>query len=149
MHLVDAAPHDRVRIEPPGVIPVPLEHGVVDAPRLRLRQDSRDGLDLFALGLPNAALLAIVTRGVLLIRFVFHDPSSVMTSSLSPSGTTQIGVGLGWPSLVNVVNSKYFVMTEVHSSCGGPARVRARLDRARRTKLYQRESPRNMRDNLQ
>jgi hypothetical protein len=57
--------------------------------------------------LPNAALLAIVTLGVLLIRFVFHDPSSVMTSSLSPSGTPQIGVGLGRPSLVNVVNSRY------------------------------------------
>src|ERR1700741_1236423 len=58
-------------------------------------------------GLPNAALLAIVTLGVLLIRLVFHDPSSVITRSLSPSGTPPMGVGLGRPSLVKVVNSRY------------------------------------------
>jgi hypothetical protein len=29
------------------------------------------------LGLPSAALFAIMTLGVLLIRLVFHDPSSV------------------------------------------------------------------------
>src|SRR5580693_4883712 len=59
-------------------------------------------------GLPNAALFAIVTRGVFLIRLVFHDPSPVITRSLLPSGTPQIGVGLGRPSLVNVVSSRYF-----------------------------------------
>src|ERR1700758_276535 len=58
-------------------------------------------------GLPSAVLRAIVTRGVFLIRLVFHDPSSVITKSLSPSGTPQIGVGLGRPSLVNVVKSRY------------------------------------------
>ena len=30
-----------------------------------------------------------------------------MTRSLPPSGTPQIGVGLGRPSLVNVVKSRY------------------------------------------
>ncbi|SHU75325.1 Uncharacterised protein [Mycobacteroides abscessus subsp. abscessus] len=42
------------------------------------------------------------------MRLVFHDPSSVMISSLSPSGTPHTGVGLGLPSLVNVVSSRYF-----------------------------------------
>ena len=59
------------------------------------------------LGLPNDPLLAIVTRGVLLIRLTFQEPSSVMTRSLSPSGTPQIAVGFGRPSLVKVVRSRY------------------------------------------
>ena len=50
----------------------------------------------------------MVTRGVLRIRFVFQEPSSVMTNSLSPSATPQTGVGFGLPSLVNVVSSRYF-----------------------------------------
>ena len=51
--------------------------------------------------------VAIVTRGVLRIRLTFHDFSSVMTSSRSPSTAAQIGVGLGRPSLVNVVSRMY------------------------------------------
>jgi hypothetical protein len=78
VNLVDSAPHDRVRIEPPGVIPVPLEHGVVDPSRLRLGRTRATASTSSLFGLPNAALLAIVTLGVLLIRFVFHDPSSAI-----------------------------------------------------------------------
>src|SRR6476661_3023909 len=39
------------------------------------------------MALPSAPALWMVTRGVFLIRLVFQDPSSVMISSLSPSGT--------------------------------------------------------------
>src|SRR5689334_20433104 len=60
------------------------------------------------LGLPRALDFWMVTRGVFLIRLVFHDPSSVEISSLSPSRTPHTGVGLGLPSLVNVVSSRYF-----------------------------------------
>ena len=41
------------------------------------------------------------------MRLVFHDPSSVITTIRSPSGTPQMAVGLGLPSLVNVVSSMY------------------------------------------
>ncbi len=58
--------------------------------------------------LPSTPHFWIVTRGVLLMRLVFHDPLSVLITSLSPSGTPQIGVGLGLPSLVNVVSNRYF-----------------------------------------
>ena len=60
------------------------------------------------LALPSAPAFWMVTRGVLLIRLVFQDPSSVMISSLSPSGTPHTVVGLGLPSLVKVVSSRYF-----------------------------------------
>src|SRR5437870_1019879 len=53
----------------------------------------------------------MVTRGVLRIRFVFQEPSSVMISSLSPSGTPQTGVGFARPSLVKVVSSRYLALT--------------------------------------
>ncbi|KDE97353.1 hypothetical protein Y900_000015 [Mycolicibacterium aromaticivorans JS19b1 = JCM 16368] len=45
---------------------------------------------------------------MLRIRFTFQDTRSVMTSIRSPSGTPQMAVGLGLPSLVNVVSSRYF-----------------------------------------
>jgi hypothetical protein len=59
------------------------------------------------LGLPRAVDFWIVTRGVLLIRLVFHEPSSVEISSLSPSRTPHTVVGLALPSLVNVVSNRY------------------------------------------
>src|SRR6267154_4448100 len=49
----------------------------------------------------------MVTHDVLLIRFVFHEPSSVTISSLSPSGTPHTVVGFGLPSLVKVVSKRY------------------------------------------
>src|ERR1700755_2405283 len=58
-------------------------------------------------GLPRAPDFWIVTRGGLLMRLVFHDPSSVEISSLLPSRTPQTGVGFGLPSLVKVVSSRY------------------------------------------
>jgi hypothetical protein len=60
------------------------------------------------LGLPKGEHFWMVTRAVLSIRLVFQEPSSVLINSLSPSGTPHTGVGLGRPSLVNVVNSRYF-----------------------------------------
>ena len=50
----------------------------------------------------------MVTRGVLLMRFVFHEPSSVLMSSLSSRSTPQTVVGLRLPSLVKVVSNRYF-----------------------------------------
>src|SRR5690242_4497373 len=49
----------------------------------------------------------MVTRGVLLMRLVFHEPSSVEISSLPSSYTPQTVVGFGLPSLVNVVRIRY------------------------------------------
>src|SRR5689334_23689011 len=61
-------------------------------------------------GRPFMVQVASVTRGVLRIRLTFHDFSWVMTRSRSPrclSRAAQIGVGLGLPSLVNVVSRMY------------------------------------------
>ena len=52
------------------------------------------------LTLPKMPHFWMVTRGVMLMRLVFHEPSSVMTNGLSPSGTPQTVVGFGRPSLV-------------------------------------------------
>ena len=71
----------------------------------RLRATASTGSPL---GLPRTPHFWIVTRGVLLIRLVFQEPSSVLINSLSPSGTPHTVVGLGRPSLVNVVSSRYF-----------------------------------------
>jgi hypothetical protein len=49
----------------------------------------------------------MVTRGVLRIRFTFHDVSCVMTTNRSPSGAAQMAVGFGLPSFVNVVSRMY------------------------------------------
>ena len=65
------------------------------------------------LSLPSTPHFWMVTRGVLLMRLVFHEPSSVLINSLSPSGTPHTGVGLGRPSLVNVVSSRYFARVDV------------------------------------
>src|ERR1700730_6275433 len=73
-------------------------------------------------GLPRTSHTASVTRGVLRIRLTFHEPSSVMTSSRSPSGAAQIGVGLGRPSLVNVVNRRYFAL-ETSSKVGATGSI--------------------------
>ena len=62
----------------------------------------------------------MVTRGVLLIRLVFHDPASVLTSSLPSSGTAQMGVGLGLPSLVKVVNRMYLDSATSSNVTGTP-----------------------------
>src|SRR5260370_1410146 len=58
-------------------------------------------------GLPRGSQIARVTRGVLRIRLTFHGVSWVMTSNRSPSGAAQMAVGLGLPSLVNVVSRMY------------------------------------------
>src|SRR5271156_6123097 len=52
------------------------------------------------LGLPRTPHFWMVTRGVLLMRLVFQEPSSVLINSLSPWGTPQTAVGFGRPSLV-------------------------------------------------
>src|ERR1700692_2840439 len=51
--------------------------------------------------------VANVTRGVLRIRLTFQELPTVITSRRSPSTAAQIGVGLGRPSLVKVVNRRY------------------------------------------
>jgi hypothetical protein len=51
-----------------------------------------------------------VTRGLLGIRLTFQAFFSVINRAASPSGTTQIGVGLGRPSLVNVVGETYLAL---------------------------------------
>ena len=71
----------------------------------RLRATASTGSPLT---LPSTPHFWMVTRGVLLMRLVFHDPSSVLINSLPPEGTPHTGVGLGLPSLVNVVKSRYF-----------------------------------------
>src|SRR5690242_6546580 len=71
----------------------------------RLRATASTGSPLI---LPSAPHFWIVTRGVFLIRLVFHEPSSVLMSSLPSCGTPQTGVGLGRPSFVKVVSSRYF-----------------------------------------
>src|SRR6478672_7543068 len=71
----------------------------------RLRATASTGSPLTA---PSTPAFWIVTRGVLLIRLVFHDPSSVMMSSLSPSGTPHTVVGFALPFLVKVVSNRYF-----------------------------------------
>src|ERR1700744_1847505 len=58
-------------------------------------------------GWPPISQTASVTRGVLRIRFTFHDFSWVMTSSRSPWGGAQTGVGFGAHALVKVVSSTY------------------------------------------
>ena len=62
----------------------------------------------------------MVTRGVLLIRLVFHDPASVLISSLPSLGTPQMAVGLGLPSLVKVVSRMYFDVTTSSNVSGTP-----------------------------
>src|SRR4051794_6167502 len=59
------------------------------------------------LGLPVRSHGAMVTRALLRIRLTFHDFSSVMTTNRSPAGAAQMAVGLGRPSLVNVVSRMY------------------------------------------
>ena len=46
----------------------------------------------------------MVTRGVLRIRLTFHDFSWLIATRPSPRGAAQMAVGLGVPSLVNVVS---------------------------------------------
>ena len=58
-------------------------------------------------GFPRRSHTAMVTRGVLRMRLTFHDFSWVIATRRSPSGAAQIGVGLGLPSLVNVVSRMY------------------------------------------
>src|SRR5271166_2328495 len=55
--------------------------------------------------------VANVTRGVLRIRLTFQELPTVITNRRSPrslSKAAQIGVGLGRPSLVKVVNRMYW-----------------------------------------
>src|SRR6478752_4370114 len=59
------------------------------------------------LGFPLRSHFAMVTRAVFRIRLTFHDFSCVITTRPSPSGAAQIAVGLGRPSLVNVVSRMY------------------------------------------
>src|SRR6478752_4697911 len=59
------------------------------------------------LGLPVRSHLAMVTRGVFRMRLTFQDCSWVITTRSSPCGAAQMAVGLGLPSLVNVVNRMY------------------------------------------
>src|SRR4029077_14660428 len=59
------------------------------------------------LTLPLRSHGAMVTRGVLRIRLTFQDFSWVMTTRPSPAGAAQMAVGLGLPSLVNVVSRMY------------------------------------------
>ena len=49
----------------------------------------------------------MVTRGVLRIRLTFQDVSCVIATRPSPAGAAQMAVGLGLPSLVNVVSRMY------------------------------------------
>src|SRR6476661_7771408 len=59
------------------------------------------------LGLPVRSHLAMVTRGVFRMRLIFQDCSWVITTRPSPEGAAQMAVGLGLPSLVNVVSRMY------------------------------------------
>ena len=49
----------------------------------------------------------MVTRGVLRMRLTFQDCSWVIATRPSPRGAAQMAVGLGLPSLVNVVSRMY------------------------------------------
>ena len=94
-----------MRAEPPADDAVPLDDGVVwtasgsDLPRTRATPRP-----IHPSGLPRGPHSASVTRGVLRMRLAFHDSSSVMTSSRRRRARAQIAVGLGLPSLVNVVS---------------------------------------------
>jgi hypothetical protein len=70
------------------------------------------------LGFPSEPDLTSVTRWVLRMRLTFHELSSVMTSSRSPSGAPQIAVGFGVPSLVKVVSSRYLDFVDVVEGWG-------------------------------
>ena len=60
------------------------------------------------LTLPVRSHSAMVTRGVLRMRLTFHESLPVITRARSPSAAIQIAVGLGLPSLVNVVSETYW-----------------------------------------
>lgn len=61
---------------------------------------------------PRTLQVASVIRGLLRIRLTFHAFPADIASSRSPSAAAQMGVGLGRPSLVNVVNRMYFALAK-------------------------------------
>src|SRR5215213_11122392 len=83
------------------------------------------------LGLPTRSHSAIVTRGVLRMRLTFHDDSWVMTTRPSPLGAAQIAVGLGRPSLVNVVSRTYSLFATSAKVTGTSANLAAFSPRGR------------------
>src|SRR5690349_4537975 len=88
----------------------------------RLRATASTGSPLT---FPSTPHFWMVTRGVLLMRLVFHDPSSVLISSLPSCGTPHTGVGFGRPSLVKVVSSRYF---SSYTSSNSGIRGRSQFD---------------------
>ena len=100
--------NDGLRDPPPRVPPVAPGDHVEDPPGLGLGQISGHRLDRLALRLAERA--ALLDRDPRRVVDPLGLPRPVVggDQQLVPSWTPQTGVGLGRPSLVNVVSSRYF-----------------------------------------